>query len=220
MKKDVLQFGRICKIFNTEQIGRMFFSHLSQPQKQASEYLKGMLDEKLLDVKPCRAMNEPNTYRLSKKGRLASGEDFHPIPFSTNKVGHWLGLTDVYIDMCEIEPPQLFITELRDEYHYHGSNYTFSPDIFAVWLKKIMFIEWQRSPISSKRWAKKWEVYQTYYDSGTWQSAPWQSYFTATKKPRIVCVSTQMPDTILPSFEVDLVHHIKEFKDIIEKTPV
>jgi hypothetical protein len=216
IERNILVFAKNCRIFSTEHISR-WFQDYSRPNQKALEYIKPLVDQKLLETKEQVTGGrgfENHLFRLTKKGREKLGVDYHPIPFTNSRVPHWLLLGHVYLDMSEVEDPYLFLPEQR------LNDKKFYPDIFTIWQSRAMWIEVQKSPLTSSQWAKKWARYNEYIDNGYYRFESWQR--EKKIKPRIVAISTQMHETILTgnNHPIDIVQNIREMVNIFETSPV
>lgn len=223
IEQHVITLLRKCKIASSEQIARLFAGY-AHPQKAATKFMRELILDRWVETKEMRtgtrSMTEPHLYRLTKKGRLATGGDFHPTPFESLKVNHWLGLGSIYLDMLAVEPPVLFETEIRDQCTYYGKTYRVSPDIFAVWKGRALFIEYQRSRLSRANWRRKWEPLFAYYSSGQFLKGEWQ--LAKPVKPRLVAVTEQPSETVacVPDFPIEVVQSIAELIDVFEAREV
>jgi hypothetical protein len=203
IENNIILLAKNCRIFSTDHVARWFPNH-SRPNQKALEYIKPLVKDKILESNDHQGF-ESKLFRLSKKGREQFGANYHPVPFGNSKVPHWLLITHTYLDMLEIERPMIFLPEQR------LNETRFNPDIFAVWLGRAFWIEVQKSPLTSKRWAMKWDRYNEYIQSGAYKTENWQPK-THVVRPRIVAISKQMPETIITGsdYEIDIVENIKE----------
>lgn len=213
IQNKILEIAAICRVFSTSQIAR-FFTDYSRPNQKALHYIRplikdGLLETKEMVVKSPRGI-EQHLFRLTKKGRKVMKVDYFPVTFTGKKIKHHLGLTEIYLDMCEVEKPYIFKPELR------LNNNEFCPDIFTIWLGRAMYIEAQPSVLTSKRWALKWARYNSYYNKGLYKMEAWNK--SGNVRPRIVAVSNQQPTTILNGnqYPVEIVQCIKELSVIIK----
>jgi hypothetical protein len=209
----IIELATHCRIFSTDHVAR-WLNGYSRPNKKALTFIQPLVNQKILETKEKVQGKprgfEPHIFRLTKIGREQRGVTYHPVPLSNNrKIYHWLMFGHLYMDMWEIEKPKLFLLEQR------LNDGKFSPDIFAIWKGRALWIEVQKSPLTSKQWAKKWDRYNDYIRSGLYRSEPWNR--EGNVKPRIVAISKQMPETILSGndYPVDIVENIKELPHII-----
>lgn len=153
---DVLSFMKTIPIVSTEQVA-LFFSEHGSPLKRASELLKELEEEELIEGQ--NRFQESKVWRLSKKGRELLRFDSYPVPMKTRKLKHMLSIGDVFLDLSFTGNLDYFTFEPRFDFvNKHGKIRRFSPDAEFSYLKEKYFLEVQRTPIKDERWAEKWNV--------------------------------------------------------------
>lgn len=132
----------------------IYFSSLKDPIKSANTVLK----------------------RLVRDGHITCSRDFSPYVYfhadssikkDSFKIPHFLEIIKVYRDMIKIKQPALFAVEPK-----YGKY--MEPDIFTIWNGAPIWIEVQRSTLSSKAIEEKIERYESYYYSSKWTDELWQ----------------------------------------------
>jgi|GEM_PF-6450001 len=150
-------------IVSTEQVARYFRTYGS-PATRASEYLKALEREGLVEGYN-RELGKSKCWRLTAKGRKDRKIEGKAHPFSTNKIEHILALGDAY---QALEP---FLVEWKVEPRYQiEEGLTVAPDAFMIVRKAdgkryLFLLEIQLSPLSSQRWASKWENRRRLYEN-------------------------------------------------------
>lgn len=154
-------------------------------------------------------------WRLSSIGRKHLGITKPPIYLHSPKVEHILGVASIYIDLMLSGRLAYFKYEPQDKF-YCGKELVYAPDAFFI-LKEpyaSYVLEYQRSPLSSNRWAAKWAIASAFMDGGYYEKASWQVKKGFVIKPKIVVVSGQQVETVRAESSLPLVV-VKDFKDIL-----
>ena len=228
----VLRMLSLCRVCATRHVAR-FYEHTTRPSIRAREVMHYLHERDYIEFYRA-GMNKQAIYRLSKRIRKQYG--IIPVNWNSSVMEHRLAVTDVYMDLGE---PETFIAEYRSEYEWRGRRHVLSPDVYTeVKLPKGiselytldsnegpnstrtlgnqetshgMFIEVQRTPIESKRWAEKRMQYENYFASGMWKQE-----FEAKPVVVVVMSEPQMSETIGSpiGYEMYVVRHIGE---VIEK---
>ena len=97
----------------------------------------------------------------------------------TERAYHWLGLGDIWMELAfHGGRPTEWRTEVDRQF-----------DAICKWQGRLLLIEYQRTPITSAAWAKKWETRKAWYKAQTW-----------TEYPTIILVNTteQIDETVQP----------------------
>lgn len=193
----ILQTLYNCPIVSTNQIAKYF--NVKYPDKRASEALLELEQEKVIEGKR-RGMNESKVWRLSKKGRESMGIVKNPIPFSSNKINHYLGLVDVWQELNRIGTLKHWQVELREKFNAGSKPKLYAPDaFFIIQLQHGTFaylLELQQSPLTTLRWGEKWAVTSAFMESAEFKTATFQIIPGKIIKPRLLVLSSQQHDTI------------------------
>lgn len=206
-KQTILTIMANCPVVSTTQIARIMVN-AKYPYKRASHALQELSSEKLIEGYWVPVMGKMKAWRLSKKGRELMEVQGNPIPFTSQKVDHYISLADIWMHLKAGGELKRWRPELRELYGARGKKY--SADAFAcIHLRsknRFLFFESQLSPITSKRWAEKWKAAQEFFESPQFRTASFQDFTSVSTgqasivEPslfKIVVVSTQQPDTIL-----------------------
>lgn len=200
----ILTLAREVPLFSTEQAARLFMNNGS-PSKRASELLTKLEKEKLLESRR-REIGKTKLWRLSKIGREFLKVNRAPLAFTSQKVEHVLGIAEIFLSLFLSGRLRVFKYEPKDEFNA-GKKMIYSPDAFFVLLPErvergagkeggTFLLEYQKSPISSSVWAKKWAIAGAFFDGGFYKGASWQPPGNVKVKPRIVVISKQQKETI------------------------
>jgi hypothetical protein len=118
-----------------------------------------------------------------------------PVPFNTPKVEHILGLGSIFQELLDSGRLQFFLYEPKDEF-FPGRRKVYAPDAFFYLQGAGAFLlEYQRSPLSSNRWAAKWAVASEFFEGGYYKKASWQRGKIAVK-PQILVIAEQSPEQV------------------------
>ena len=80
----------------------------------------------------------------------------------TQRANHWLGLTDIWLEMAfNGGRPSEWRTEVDRQF-----------DAMCRWQGRLLLIEYQRTPITSAAWVKKWEIRKRWYKTQAWAEHP------------------------------------------------
>lgn len=142
------------RCMSRNDIAELFFSNISSKEKSANAVLKRLCRDGYITVNKER---RPYVY--------------FPIPsikLTSQKLDHYLSIVDFYKQICDLEPPELFVVEPK-----YGKDYM-EPDIFMIWKKGPFFVEIQRSIYSEKVMKEKIERYEKYWYSEKWKGEKWQ----------------------------------------------
>lgn len=170
-----VSLGAASRLFTAQQIARHAeLSGRSQPERRAREFLRMHLDtfERLTAPR-----NEHIRWRLTRAARQQYGIHSKAIPAMTERAYHWLGVGDIYLEMAfNGGRPTEWRTEVDGEF-----------DIVCKWRNQLLLIEYQRTPITSRMWEKKWQRRVKWYRAQKWNV-----------KPTVVLINTtgQMDATI------------------------
>lgn len=153
--KQIIQTVERFRCLSRDQIAALFFSHCKKPATNANMTLKRLRDRKYLTVSPYR---QPFIYTLNPS----------PIKKDSNKIDHFLALSDVYIRLLQHGNVKVFEVEKR----YPDADVR--PDIFTIFKGTPLYIEVQNTAYSNKVMQKKIDLYNEFYDSGKWKELWWQ----------------------------------------------
>ncbi|WAH38641.1 hypothetical protein [Alicyclobacillus dauci] len=99
------------------------------------------------------AGDEPWLWRLTKEAKRRYGFDFKSISGDTQRRQHWLGIGDLWLALTYARGrPTEWIAEPRGQF-----------DVMLEWQKKKAVVEYQRTAITTKQWAAKWERRRLWY---------------------------------------------------------
>lgn len=196
----------------------MTFRSSGSPAKRASEHLRMLEDEKLIEGKS-RAIGLPKVWRLTKRGRDRMGVTARPVSFTSGKIEHWLSIMDDFMVLTKIGAVTKWAVEPRYPFKSGGKSYIYSPDAY-FWIKidgknRAYFLEHQDSPLTSKRWAEKWGIFRKFNESPDFNTAAFQILKDKPFHPRVIVISTQQLDTIksgAESMEMIIAKDVKSLK--------
>jgi hypothetical protein len=173
----------------------MFFRQHGSPKSRCSELLKELEEEKWVEGQQNRMMGHAKAWRLGRVGKAFYNVKRSPISFRSRRLQHQLKITDVFLSLWLTQNLRTFTCELREEFEYKNKEENgeitiakYCPDAFFVYDNTPYFLEVQRSPLSSRRWQKKWDVAEAYFSSGERKIGQY-----LIQKPRILVISTQNP---------------------------
>lgn len=155
------------RLFSLAQVARHAdLSWRTQPAKRASEMLRPYAE--WFETSP-GPVTRPYTWRLSSKGRRRLGVKWRPVSGQSQKAEHWLGLGDIWLALTfDSGRPERWVTE-----HYQIF------DVYCIWRGEPYLIEYQRTPITKRKWEEKWRKRLTWYRAQKWRV-----------QPRVVLVNT------------------------------
>lgn len=182
------------------------------PQKRASETMIGLQDDKLIEGQ-IRSIGNTKLWRLTKKGRELMVVEWKPKSFTHTTIDHILGIGNILFDLQQIGEVVDFKFELREPFLHKGKDHKFWSDAFFGFNGKAYLLEYQRTPLTSQRWAEKWENYNRYLGSTAFHKAFWNQHARGQYiLPMTVVVTTQQPDTVKTGckFPIKVVRNIKE----------
>lgn len=88
---------------------------------------------------------------------------------NSQKMDHFLSIAQFYREVRKYETPRVFEVEPKP-----GEKGFAEPDIFMIWRGAAFFVEVQRTVYTDKVMQAKLDRYESFYNSGEWQRAPWQ----------------------------------------------
>ncbi|RSL32684.1 hypothetical protein D7Z54_14640 [Salibacterium salarium] len=153
--KAILEDLHKFRCLSRDDIVTMHFANLKYPVATANNVLKRL---RLQGYVTANTMQQPYIYFT----------DPPPMRKDSQKIPHFLAISDFYRQLCDIERPRLFIVEPKYE------KGMMEPDVFMIWKRAPFFVEIQRNVYSSKMMQDKMNRYHAYYESGEWQVEPWQ----------------------------------------------
>lgn len=176
-KESILKALLDVPIATTKQLSTLFPN--SQPLSKASYKLKELLDEKLVEWEWHRRMK---VWRLTRRGlsMLQSSR------MKYEHVDHTLAVGDVYFTL----KPTHWMFEPIETFECGGKTHIWAPDCIFVHERKLYACEVQLSNLAAGSWAKKWDVFNKYFQSA-YMSADFQKW-TEGKilLPRFVAITT------------------------------
>lgn len=148
------------RVMSLDDIADIHFSHLKRPKNSANNVLK----------------------RLHRDGKIKRSTSFQPYVYfgpdtkikeNSAKIGHFLGIVQVYKDICKHGKADTFLVEPK-----YGRKGTVEPDIFCIFSseygRSAFFIEVQNSVYSEKTMKEKLNRYVDLLDSGIIAQESWQ----------------------------------------------
>lgn len=136
-----------------------------------------------------------------------------PKPFTILSIDHILGIGNVLFDLQQMGQIYDFTFEIREDFISMGKEQRFSADGFFGFNNRAYLLEYQLSPISSLRWAEKWEVYNRYLGSTAFHKAFWNKHAKGQYiLPQTIVVTKQQTETVKTGCRVPckVVRDIKE----------
>lgn len=189
-------------VISTDQAVR-YFRDYKHPSKRVSDMFRQLEEEKLVEGRR-RSMGETKVWRLSKKGREELGVNRKPLPLNATVLTHALAIGNVYLELKRTGGLLHFETELREEYTVGGKVKKYCPDAFFIYKKKPYLLEVQLTPLSSDRWAKKWETANEFF-SGPHLKASWQKYSKNPFRPEMVVLTKQNTEIVKAGSRIPLI---------------
>lgn len=128
---------------------------------------------------------------------------------NSQKIDHFLGIVDVYKQLCEYEKPKVFDVEPK-----FGKGYI-EPDSFVIWRRSPFYIEVQKSIYSDKVMKDKMNRYDQFYHSRKWMNESWQpknnKFF-----PSVLIITEKKYDIETNNFRVFQAKSVKEFMESVK----
>jgi hypothetical protein len=132
---------------------------------------------------------------MTRKGRTLTGTQ--TIKFE--HIEHALAIADIYVSLS----PSHFLYEPVEVYEHVLKTYKWAPDFVYVHDRKLYAGEVQLTPLSERKWAKKWLAYNLYFSSTHYQSAKYQEWSSKGNLiPNIVVYTNQREDTVRNGYDV------------------
>ena len=148
------------RLFTTAQLARHpDLSWRTRPQTRAQEFLHAHRDT--FERLPAQ-VGECHRYRLTRAPRARYGITWRAVSGKTQRAYHWLGLGDIW---CEMAFSHGRPTEWRTEVDAQF-------DVICMWRGVTWCIEYQRTPITEKKWQAKWDARKTWYKAQKWEGRP------------------------------------------------
>ncbi|QSO55503.1 hypothetical protein JZ785_27495 (plasmid) [Alicyclobacillus curvatus] len=116
----------------------------------------------------------------------------------SQRAEHWIGLGDIWIALTLAGGrPNEWVTEPDGQF-----------DAAFTWCNRPYLLEYQRTPITSKQWASKWEKRKRWYTAQPWDA-----------RPRVVLVDLtgQQVETIQAPAGTIHVYHPDELPPILTR---
>ncbi len=188
----VLKLLSVCGVCSSEQLA-VVYAYRDKPLKRMWDVLKYLRDEDYVESKPF-SEGRMSVHRLSRRVRRQYG--LKSVRWDSN-LEHKLAITDLYLALSE---PEYFMREYRQPFMWNGKVQRLSPDACATLPDdRIAFFEIQRTPIETKKWAAKRQLYERYFASGAWMDV-------FPEKPMVIVIQSanQQLDTIGTAIGYDL----------------
>ena len=184
------------RLFVVSQLARHpDLSCYSDPQKRAREWLS--LHKDTFEAVPGPVGTEKRR-RLTKYARRQLKTSQKAISGVSQRAEHWIGLGDIWIALTLAGGrPDEWVTEPDGQF-----------DVAFKWRNRSYLLEYQRTAITSKQWASKWEKRKKWYTAQQWDV-----------RPRVVLVDLtgQQAETIQAPAGTIHVHHPDELPRVIPK---
>lgn len=175
----------------------------------------GMQEDKLVEGQR-RSIGNSKLWRLTKAGRELLGVSGKAKPFNTPTLDHILGIGNILFDLMQMGEVIDFTLELREPFQYMGKDYKFCADAFFALNNRAYLLEYQRSPLTSLKWADKWEIYNRFLGSTAHHKAFWNRYAKGQfVMPTVVVVTTQQQDTVKTNCKFPFIKVIRDIKEMI-----
>ncbi|WP_426450689.1 replication-relaxation family protein [Paenibacillus sp. S-38] len=188
-------------LMTTEQVGRLMFPEAGSPLKRASQLLRGLEEDKIVEGRRLGDMRK--IWRLTRRGRAEAQTDKTAVPLNSPKIAHWLTIGDAYLQLQQTGMLRHLECELRIPYHYAGREYLFAPDCFLIWNRRAYLLEVQLSRLSREQWAKKWRRWNDYFGGNHYLQAPWQRFKQGGGViPQPIILTEQSPELVLHGYAV------------------
>lgn len=148
--KEIIEALERFKCLSRDQIASMFFNHTKKPHTNANFVLKRLRRDGYITARTDKAFQQyvyfPNPPSIKE---------------NSQKVGHYLLIAQVFIDMSKYDTVK--------QYDIEPFVADFIPDAFARWKGSRWFIEVQNSLYTSKQLEQKLKKYLAWYESGEWK---------------------------------------------------
>lgn len=110
-------------------------------------------------------------------------------------MAHMLAVGNLYFTTR----PKVWMYEPAEKF---GKLY-WKPDCVLSFQKRLYVAEVQLSPLSSKEWAQKWNIFNLYFNEGHFKEAKFQQFAkTPPILPEFIAITTQNPETVKSGFGV------------------
>ncbi|WP_211750255.1 replication-relaxation family protein [Paenibacillus sp. Marseille-Q4541] len=174
-----------------EDVAEIYFSHTKKPITQANSVLKRLRRDGYIK---CSTERKKYVYYCAER----------KVKSDSQKIGHFLSISQFYRDVFRIEKPRVFNVEPK-----LGGKGSPEPDAFMIWKNTPFYVEIQRSKYTKPQMQDKMNRYEKYYLSGDWQNEVWQIPQKKIFPPVwIIGVGSGSYDTNKQSFKV--------FQDTVE----
>ena len=212
LRREILTSLSRVYIANTIQLESFFQEHGS-PKKRASEFLRSLQEEKVIEGRQL-SIGKAKNWRLTKQGWLTLGMDRNAIPFQSNKVDHLLSIGNVFFHLHHKGGLKSFRTELREPFYstHTSSIKKYCPDAFFHYRNELYLLEVQLTPLSTRKWRKKWELAEEFFYEGHYQKVTWHP-FEKEYIPTIVVISSQSEHVVKAGTElpVSIIRNATDF---------
>lgn len=183
--KEIINMIHEFRFLTGEDIAELFFNHTKQPVKQANAVLKRLRRDGYIK---CSTERRKYVYYCAER----------KVKSDSQKIGHFLSISQFYRDIFRIEKPRVFVVEPK-----LGGKGMPEPDAFLIWKNTPFYVEIQRSKYTKPQMQDKMNRYEKYYRSGEWQSESWQLAQTKVFPPVwIIGVGSGSYDMNKQSFKV------------------
>lgn len=130
----------------------------------------------------------------------------------TENIEHSLAIGDIYFSI----QPTHWLFEPIIEFDYFGKKLYWDPD--CIFKKgKYYVCEVQLSALSEKKWSKKWDIYNKYFDKA-FKTAPYQEWVESRKiiRPRFIAITRNKKAAEgfnIPDRELMVMESIEQLKE-------
>jgi hypothetical protein len=127
---------------------------------------------------------------------------------NSNHTDHALAVGNIYFTL----QPSHWLYEPIEKFEHNGKALTWSPDCIFAHNKKIYCCEVQLTDLSKAQYAKKWEIYNAYFQEA-FKNGAFQDWSDKTLFPRFICISRQKKATegfSIPNRELIVIPNIAD----------
>lgn len=190
--KNIIKALENFRCMSRDQIARIFYGHLKNPNTNANYALKRLRDRGYIKANVNR---QPYVYF---PGSSTMKKD-------SQKIDHFLGIVDTFIMLKGAGQ----LTDFQVEPKY-GQDYM-EPDAFFKFRGFPFFLEFQNSIYTDKVMKAKFERYKTYYESNEWHRGHWQENNGEVTFPYVLIVGNKRYNLEVEEFQIFQVKSVKEF---------
>lgn len=119
-------------------------------------------------------------------------------------ISHALAVADVYFKL----QPFKFLYEPTHRFEHIGEDMVWEPDCILLAGEEgkefLWCVEVQLTSISKKRWKRKWENYNSFFDRSErhYHKAEFQSWFEKKVRPEFIVITNQSAEVVKSGFNI------------------